>query len=89
VEPYEIRLQSEAVAEFQALSPGIRDRVREKLLWLGEHAEEVRHLPLRKDLAGLYKRRVGDYRIIYQIIKEARIITIQKIGHRREIYDTS
>jgi mRNA interferase RelE/StbE len=30
--------------------------------------------------------RVGDYRIIYAIDDQARIITVATVGHRREIY---
>ena len=33
-----------------------------------------------------YRIRLGDYRIIYIINKENSIITIIKIGHRREVY---
>lgn len=34
----------------------------------------------------LYRFRVGDYRIIYEIHDDKLIIIIIKIGHRREIY---
>ena len=34
----------------------------------------------------LYRIRVGDYRIIYSIGDEIKIIDILKIGHRKEIY---
>lgn len=40
--------------------------------------------PLRRDLRGYRKLRVGDYRVIYRIEKET--ILILKIGHRREVY---
>ena len=39
-----------------------------------------------KSLAELYRIRVGDYRIIYSIDDNVLIITIVKIGHRKEIY---
>jgi mRNA interferase RelE/StbE len=34
----------------------------------------------------LYRIRVGDYRIIYQIRDELLLVLVVKIGHRREIY---
>lgn len=34
----------------------------------------------------LYRFRHGDYRVIYQIQKQVVIITIIRIGHRRDIY---
>ena len=40
--------------------------------------------PLRHTLKGYWKLRVGDWRVIYTI--RGRMITILRIGHRREIY---
>lgn len=34
----------------------------------------------------LYRIRFGDYRIIYSIEDEIKIVDILKIGHRKEIY---
>ncbi len=34
----------------------------------------------------LYRVRVGDYRIIYQIQDRALVVLVVKIGHRREVY---
>ena len=44
-------------------------------------------LPLRRNLKGLMKLRVGDYRIIYLIERETVTIYVIKIGHRKEVYD--
>ena len=41
--------------------------------------------PLRYNLKGLRRLRVGDYRIIYHI--QGKKITISAIKHRKEIYD--
>jgi mRNA interferase RelE/StbE len=40
--------------------------------------------PLRRDLHGCYKLRIGDYRVIYFLKKN--IVHVVAIGHRREIY---
>ena len=42
---------------------------------------------LTGNLTGLWKLRIGDYRVIYQIKNEELIILILKIGHRKNIYD--
>lgn len=42
--------------------------------------------PLRAELKGLFKYRVGSYRIIYQILKKILLIDIIDIGHRRDVY---
>jgi mRNA interferase RelE/StbE len=33
-----------------------------------------------------YRLRVGDYRVLYQIDNNAKIITVYQVGHRREVY---
>jgi len=35
---------------------------------------------------GLWRIRQGDYRIIYAIDDNERLITVVRVGHRREIY---
>jgi mRNA interferase RelE/StbE len=43
--------------------------------------------PLKGALKNLWRFRVGDYRIIYQIHRQEIRIIVIGIGHRREIYD--
>jgi mRNA interferase RelE/StbE len=33
-----------------------------------------------------YRIRIGDYRVIYQVLDKVLLILVVKIGHRREIY---
>ena len=42
---------------------------------------------LRRNLKGLMKLRVGNYRIIYKIEKAVVTVFVIKIGHRKEVYD--
>lgn len=42
--------------------------------------------PLRGKLSGLFRYRVGDYRIICQIDDQAVLVVVITIGHRKEIY---
>jgi len=46
----------------------------------------IRPQPLKENLSNLYKLRVGDYRIIYEILADEETIVIHFIGHRKEIY---
>jgi mRNA interferase RelE/StbE len=42
--------------------------------------------PLKGDLAGLFRFRVGDYRVIYAIDDQRQVVEVSKIAHRREAY---
>jgi mRNA interferase RelE/StbE len=35
---------------------------------------------------GLYRIRVGDYRVIYGVDRDAKVVTIHHVRHRREVY---
>jgi mRNA interferase RelE/StbE len=43
--------------------------------------------PLRGSLKKHYRLRVGDYRIIYRIDLDVKIVTVIAIGHRKDIYE--
>ena len=36
---------------------------------------------------GLFRIRVGDYRIVYQVKSAELIVLVVRLGHRRDIYD--
>lgn len=40
--------------------------------------------PMRGELAGLWKLRVGDYRVVYRIVEKRIEILVLKIGIRRD-----
>ncbi len=46
-------------------------------------------LPLRRNLLGLFKLRVGNYRIIYQVKKSEIVVLIIAVGHRKQVYEDS
>ena len=42
--------------------------------------------PLKLSLEGLYSARRGDYRVIYRVDDEQRLVTVIAIEHRSDIY---
>jgi mRNA interferase RelE/StbE len=42
---------------------------------------------LKADLVGLWRYRVGDYRILCQIRDGELLVLVVAVGHRREIYE--
>jgi mRNA interferase RelE/StbE len=43
--------------------------------------------PLKQNLAGMFRYRYGDYRIIYVVNISEKSMTILEAGHRKEIYN--
>lgn len=39
------------------------------------------------DLKGLWRYRVGDYRIVAEIADDRLLVVVVTVGHRREVYD--
>ena len=53
--------------------------------------KELANMPRPKGVekiksAGLWRIRQGDYRIVYSIDDSQAVVTILRIGHRREVY---
>ncbi len=84
---FRIRLTAEAQDDIQALHVSMQTRILDKLAWLGANAQFIRHQSLKgSKWKGVYKYRVGGYRILYELNEAAQELTILKVGHRREIY---
>jgi len=43
--------------------------------------------PLRAELAGLWRYRVRDYRLLCQIKDELLLVLVISVGHRKNVYD--
>lgn len=43
--------------------------------------------PLKADLAGLWRYRVGNYRIICRIVDQELVVLVLSAGHRKTIYE--
>lgn len=83
---YRIRILDGATRELAQLDKPVGRRIVERIRWLGENFEVIRPEALAGDLLGFYKLRIGDYRVIYEILTEEQAIVIHAIGHRRDIY---
>lgn len=44
-------------------------------------------VPLRSNLKGLRKMRIGDYGVVYQIKKEKIVVFVIIIAHRKDVYE--
>ncbi len=73
------------VAEFlKNLNSSLRIMIKNRLKELGESPEKKGQ---RLRYSSFYRLRIGDYRAIYEIIKEEGKFIVLFIGHRRTVYD--
>jgi mRNA interferase RelE/StbE len=84
---YLTEYEPEAIADLEKLTQTVRERVVKKINWLAENFDQINPQSLTADLAGLFKLRVGDYRLIYEFNREEEIIFIDRVRHRKEVYN--
>ena len=83
---YGIEFTRNAVKDLKKLAKSVLRRVDTKIASLADNPRPsgIRKLENEDDL---YRVRVGDYRIIYEIDNEKRIVTIARVRERGEVYD--
>jgi mRNA interferase RelE/StbE len=83
---YELQLTSHARKALKALPKEAQKRIRAKLNILCK-SPRGRALDIKKLKGSIYYRlRVGDYRVIYDIIDDTLVIKVVDTGHRKNIY---
>lgn len=84
--PYTVEIQRRAEKFLRALTDqGLYRRLRAAIDSLGENPRPTGCTKLTGN-DDLYRIRVGDHRIVYQIQDRVLLVLIVDIGHRREIY---
>ena len=84
---YNIRAKPSVHKDLRSLSKDLVTRIM-------NHIERLESTPIPKQAVKLsnaerlYRIRVGDYRIVYEVDHEATLITIHYIRHRRDVYRT-
>ena len=83
-----VRISDIAERQLRKLGRPVQERI---LDWLNDRIEgckNPRHFgeSLKGGLAGFWRYRVGDYRIICDIQDRKIIVLVLSIGHRRDIY---
>ena len=83
---YHITLARTAEKEIARLSSQIQERVSGAIDALAKNPRPFGSKKL-KGSAHIYRIRVGNYRVIYEIKDKAKIVDIAHVRHRREAYD--
>ena len=80
--PYQVELAASAAKQLSKLERREQRRIQAAIELLAENPRP----PGAKKLAGEWRARTGDYRIIYELEDECLRILVIRIGHRRDIY---
>ena len=70
--------------DFFKLPAGIQTRIESSIDRLGMTLDRFPHY--RMQGAGVYRFRVGDYRVIYNFDRSKGTLFLLAVGHRREVY---
>ena len=81
--PSEIHYKSSVARDLKQIGPEDKQRILDKIretLSVDPRAGE----PLRGELEGLHKLRIGDYRVIYALVGDN--VLVLRIRHRSSVY---
>ena len=83
---YRVEFTTAAAKEVRKLDPQVRRRVLAAIAGL---ERDPRPAGVRK-LTGFddaWRIRIGDYRVLYEIVDERVLVTVFRVAHRREVYE--
>ena len=84
-----VRVSTKAGNYFNKLGKPTKDSIRAELKALAAYKHPLEHpdaKPLLGPLKGLSRLRVGEYRVVFGLLKKERIISVVNIGPRGDIY---
>ncbi len=81
----DVLLTPTAQEQFDALPSLVKERMRKLFRRLSDWPAVSGAKPLSGNLAGTYRMRTGDYRLRFRVQGEN--VIIDKIGHRKDVYD--
>jgi len=86
VAKYSLEIKHSAQRELDSLDDSVFTRIDRKILALADNPRPAGRKKLRgyKDQ---WRVRVGDWRVVYLINDAAKLVTITRVAHRREVYE--
>jgi mRNA interferase RelE/StbE len=85
VAKYELRFSRAAIKEADKLPSNVAERIAPAIDALADNPRPIGCQKLQGE-DDLWRIRVGDYRVIYQVDARSRILYIRRVRHRREAY---
>ena len=84
---YKVEFVKSAQKEFDRLAAKLQIKTAEALSLLAQNPfSELLKVKKLKGADTLYRIKLGDYRVVYELRNEQLIVLVIKIGHRSEVY---
>jgi mRNA interferase RelE/StbE len=83
---YAITISQSALKELQRLQKPTIKKIEKAITELAKTPRPAGVKKLKENTEDLYRIRSGDYRVVYSIEDEIKVVDIRKIGHRKDIY---
>jgi len=81
---YTVLFKPSAKRQFESLDASVRERIAAKISALAENPFPAGCKKLTGDEA--YRIRIGDWRVIFDVLESEIVVLVLRIGHRREVY---
>ena len=81
-----VEFTSTAENDLSSLDRTVAQQVLDKLHWLADNAESVRHRALTGQWKGVFRLHIGDYRALYTYSRREGKVVVHFVRHRSEIY---
>ncbi len=81
---YSVRIKRSATRDLAQIARRDRERIVHAIDRLGEQPHAGK--PLKGVLRGLRRVRVGDYRVVYEVLDNELVVLVVRVAHRREAY---
>jgi len=82
---YRVAYRPTILVDLARLEPSMAQRLLDKTKWIASNIDNLRHEPIARDLSGLSKYAIEDWRIFYSIDRNDNVVDFHGIVHRREL----
>ena len=85
---WQLRFKRSAFSELKELPINVQQRIDDALqiLAFNPHNRAL-NIKKLKGQENLFRLRIGDYRVLYEVNNQVLIIMIVRVGHRKDVYD--
>lgn len=83
---YQLRLEKRATKALQKISEPLKSRIISALEEMTQDPFSGDIKALQGEWKGFYRRRVGDFRIVYSVDAEIKVVSVESIVDRKDAY---